>query len=489
MIMKQRIVQNLIYSVLTKPNQPVTTISTLLGHRLPHSTRYVSTSPNAALLAQSPQKFLEYLRQHNIRRAYIVYDEETGAPRASHPELQDLSDFFALDKIDFRKHEGVFLSVGARTQCLMGAFVWNTCRGQACGGIRLWQYQSMEHYLRDGLRLAFGMGVKSALAGLWAGGGKGVIAEPEGKQHTDPVFRQQLFYDYGDFLTSLNGCYVAAEDVGLTVSDLNSVHQKTRYTTCIAENLGGSGNPSVATGHGVVCAMEGALDFLNKGTLEGKTIAIQGGGNVAIVIIQDLLDRNVKHIHVTDCHQHRIEKLKELFPNAGEKMSTELVPLNDTSILSYPCDILSPCALGNVLNADTIPTIKAGIICGAANNQLGSEQDNELLLTHGITYVPDFLANRMGIVNCANEAYGRLPDDPAVTRHFGREWKNSIFKMVHTILQKASSENVSPASAATALAEELSAELHPIWPKRNQQIIKNLSESEWKHGKDFWDIN
>jgi len=457
---------------------------------LPKHVRAFSSSPllEASLLSQSPQKFLEYLKEHNIQRAYIVYDDKNGTPKVSHPELQELSNFFAADKVDFRQHEGVFLSVGARTQCLMGAFVWNTCRGQACGGIRLWQYQNMEQYLRDGLRLAFGMGVKSALAGLWAGGGKGVVAEPEGKQHVDPLFRQQLFYDYGDFLTSLNGCYVAAEDVGLTVSDLNYVHEHTRYTTCIAESLGGSGNPSVATGQGVVCAMEGALDFLNQGTLEGKTIAIQGGGNVGIVIIEGLLERNVKHIHVTDCHKHRIDGLKYLFPNAGDKMSLELVPINDTSIMSYPCDILSPCALGNVINADTIPSIKASIICGAANNQLGSEKDNTLLSKNGITYIPDFLANRMGIVNCANEAYGRLPSDPAISRHFGREWKNSIFEMVRTILEKASSEGTTPATAATELAEELSRELHPIWPRRNQQIIKHLTESDWKHGKDYWNV-
>ncbi|XP_074645751.1 leucine dehydrogenase-like isoform X2 [Tubulanus polymorphus] len=345
----------------------------------------------------------------------------------------------------------------------------------------------MEDYLKDGLRLALGMGIKSALAGLWAGGGKGVIAAPSDKSHIDPDFRQKMLYDYGDFLTSLNGCYIAAEDIGMNVADLNNVHHRTRYTTCISEDLGGSGNPSVATGKGVVAAMEGALDFMNLGDLEGKTIAIQGAGNVARVMIETLLKKCVKHIHVTDCNMLRVQDATDSFKDlAGGRLTVQKVPLDDLSVLSYPCDILSPCALGNVLTQETIPKIQAKIVCGAANNQLGCDDDNELLKDMGITYIVDFLANRMGIVNCANEAFGRLPDDPAIIRHFDHLWENSLFVMTKKMLQQASDENVTPATAAMEIAEKLSRELHPIWPGRSQSIIKSLVESGWHNGNDFW---
>lgn len=116
--------------------------------------------------------------------------------------------------------------------------------------------------------------------GLWWGGGKGVIVEPEGVDLTDKDFRRLLFQEYGEFITSLRGCYVAAEDSGVNVVDMDNVFKKTRYTTCISPYLGGSGNPSVPTAAGVVCAMEGALAYRGEQGLEGKTVAIQGVGNV-----------------------------------------------------------------------------------------------------------------------------------------------------------------------------------------------------------------
>ncbi|XP_064633528.1 leucine dehydrogenase-like [Lineus longissimus] len=448
---------------------------------------YSTYSGSRDLLDIEPNEFVKFLKEKNIQRCYMVHDPDLEKPVVSHRELQEFAEFFAQDKIDYRQHEGVFMEIGPRSNCLLGAFVWNTNRGQACGGIRLWQYTKMETYIRDGLRLAFGMGVKSALAGLWAGGGKGVVAEPLGMKHLDPEFREKLFYDYGELLSSLNGCYVAAEDVGLNVADLNNVHLKTRYTTCIGEDLGGSGNPSIATGKGVVSAMEGAIDFLDMGSLNGKTVAIQGAGNVAVVIIEELLERGVGHIYVSECNQLRLEDAQDLFRGKADgRLTLMKVPLDDTSIMEYDCDILSPCALGNCLNKDTIPKIGARIICGAANNQLGCDDDNQLLADRNITYVVDFLANRMGIVNCANEAYGRLPDDPAIDRHFTEDWENSIYHMTKKILQKAEEEKITPHKAAMEIAAHMSRQLHPIWPNRSQKIIRSLVDMGWHRGDDYW---
>ncbi|PIK58032.1 putative glutamate dehydrogenase A-like [Apostichopus japonicus] len=351
----------------------------------------------------------------------------------------------------------------------------------------------MEDFLRDGLRLAQGMGLKSALAGLWAGGGKGVVQMPEGERHKDAEFRTAMFHDYGEFLSSLNGCYVAAEDVGLNVNDLDDVNTFTRYTTCISETRGGSGNPSVATGKGVICAMEGALDHLQMGTLAGKSIAIQGAGNVATTIVDGLLQRDVGKILITDCNVDTIKRMQEKFSQDSDKVEIVKVDVGDNSVLSHlaiychrvpleikhgitkPVDFL----VIQILNPSTIPGIKAKIVCGAANNQLGCPADSELLSKLGITYVVDFLANRMGIVNCANETYGRLTSDPAIERHFGRDWENSVFLMTKATIAKADKDGISTHEAANRIADELSLQLHPIWPNRSKEIIESLVNAKW----------
>ena len=275
------------------------------------------------------------------------------------------------------------------------------------------------------------MGVKSALAGLWAGGGKGVIASPGREKISNAEIRRNIFLDYGDFLTSLNGCYVGAEDAGVVVEDLNNVFKNTRFLTCISEDKGGSGNPSIATGKGIVCGMEATLNFLNKGTIEGKSVVSQGAGNVARVIIDTLLDKNVGHIYASDVNEETLDMAEKLFAHKnGGRLQLEHVALGEMDTLSKPCDILSPNALGNVLTPETIALMNTSIVCGAANNQLGKMSDNDLMKERGITYAVDFLVNRMGIVNCANEAYGRLEDDPALSQHFSKEWEHSIWNVL-----------------------------------------------------------
>eukprot|EP00794_Sanderia_malayensis_P007086 gene7086-7886_t len=433
-----------------------------------------------SLTDMKPNDFVKYMKKNKMKRCFVVYDKKSHNVRTSNESLEDLKKFCENDPIDYKKHEGFFLEIGKRSGALLGAFVWQTNRGQACGGIRLWKYNRMEDYIRDGLRLAYGMGLKSALAGLWAGGGKGVIAAPE-YDISHPGIRKQIFLDYGDFLSSLNGCYVAAEDAGVTVADLDNVHQRTRYTTCISEELGGSGNPSVATGKGIVTAMEASLDFLNMGSIEGKSIVLQGAGNVARIIIDGLLDRKVGHIYATDCNEAQLRLTEQMFKDKHNgQLELHLVPVNETITLSLPCDILSPNALGNVLNEETIPNIKAKIVCGAANNQLRKPEDNKLLAEKGITYVVDFLCNRMGIVNCANENYGKIPDDPAINRHFERDYENSIWRMTQYVLKIANEKDLTPVEAAAQIAEEMSLKQHPIWPARSQQIIQSLVDQNWQ---------
>ena len=229
-----------------------------------------------SLLSLTPVDFISFLKKENIRKFYFVYDDVKKSLITSHTKLQPIADYFIRDKRDFIKHEGWFCKVSENYDMLLGAFVHRTNRGQAAGGVRYWDYDSVESYFRDGLRLGAGMTFKNALAGLWWGGGKGVIAHNPKVDRMNPEVREKIYKEYGTFISTLNGCYVTAEDVGTSVKDMANVFSETRFTTCIPSEFGGSGNPSVPTARGVISGMEAALEFLGLGTLEGKTIALQG---------------------------------------------------------------------------------------------------------------------------------------------------------------------------------------------------------------------
>lgn len=431
------------------------------------------------LLEMNPQEFVEFLKENNIKRFYFVYDKETKKVRPSHPALQEIADFISTDKRDFNEHEGAFFQISSKYDILQGAFVHRTNRGQAAGGVRFWEYNTMEDYLRDGLRLAKGMTRKNALAGLWWGGGKGVMAHNPKFDKEDSRLREAVYKDYGRLMTSIRGCYVTAEDVGTSVEDMANIFSQTRFTTCIPNSVGGSGNPSAPTAMGVVSGMEAALHFLGMGALEGKTIVVQGMGHVAEPLIGFLFERKAKKIIAADINSSLIEEVKQKY--AGQNLEAHLVSMDDHSILFEECDIVSPCATGAILNPQTIPQIKANIICGAANNQLeDSARDGKALMEKGTVYVPDFLTNRMGIVNCADEQSGYVDDDPFFKRHLDREWEHSIFRTTLQVLAESHKNNEPPADVAIRLADKLSLQDNPIYGHRGEKIIRSLVNSRWQ---------
>jgi glutamate dehydrogenase/leucine dehydrogenase len=257
------------------------------------------------------------------------------------------------------------------------------------------------------------------------------------------------------------------------------VHGTTRFVTCVPPEWGGAGNPSPATAMGVASAMDAALDVVGDGTLAGKTIAVQGAGNVASYLMERLLEADVARIVATDISSERCDEARA---RLGSRVEVRHVSAADDTILAEPCDVLAPCALGGILNPETIPRIRARIVCGAANNQLLDEpRDSAALMARGITYVPDYVANRMGIVSCANEQYGSLPDDPAIARHYGREWdwEWSIFAVTHRVIDRARKEGVTTSEAANALADEACTAPHPIWGHRGRQLVDSLVRDRW----------
>jgi glutamate dehydrogenase/leucine dehydrogenase len=427
---------------------------------------------------QSPEALRLAMLEAGIHRAWIVTPPGTREVKASHPLFEPIAAAVQADHRDYHGHQGVFFEIGAASGHLLSAAVHKTVRGLAAGGVRFWIYDDVEGFVRDGLRLARGMGHKNALAGLWWGGGKGVVARRADVDHTDPTLRRALYHDYGRFMTGIRGCYITAEDAGTTTEDMAEVFATTRHTTCIPEHLGGSGNPSRLTATGVVVGMEAALSFRGMGDLKGKTVAMQGLGNVSRFMIRDLVERGVGRIVGTDVDAAAIELTRAMNPDAP--LEARVVPIGDASALAEPADIVAPNAVGGVLNADTIPTIQAPIVCGAANNQLEDhDRDGPALSERNVLYAPDFLVNRMGIVNCANECYGSFEGDPAILSHLDHETEHGIYQRSLQVYRRAHLSGRTPAEEAMVLADQLSEVPHPIWGNRGQLIIDSLVRTGW----------
>ncbi|CAG8481591.1 5790_t:CDS:10 [Paraglomus brasilianum] len=443
----------------------------------------MATKP--ALLTLNLPDFIYFLRSRGISTFHAVYKPDARKFATSHSALDPIVEYFRNEGRDFDSHEGIFGQIGPKSGVLQGAFIHRTCRGAGAGGVRNWTYRTVEDWFRDGLRLSRGMTHKNALAGLWWGGGKGLLARNTGVglgPGSKADDRKIVYEEYGSFMTALRGCYVTAEDVGTMDQDMAAMFSKTRFTTCIPHEFGGSGNPSEPTARGVLRGLEAALSYIGK-SLEGATIAVQGVGHVGIKLIEHLLRKEVSHIIASDIDSSRINLAAEQLRRwtASGRLRLESVLSRDDMILYEDVDALAPCAVGGILNPQTIPNIKAKVICGAANNQLNDlTSDDKLLAERGIIYVPDFLANRMGIVNCADEAVGYVDNDPNIEMHLGDSWDNSIYNLTKSILAESARKNRTPQELSIELAEQRSWEKNPIWGHRGIKIIDSLIRSrEW----------
>lgn len=267
--------------------------------------------------------------------------------------------------------------------------IHDTTLGPALGGTRFWNYASDNEAIIDALRLSRGMTYKNAVAGLNLGGGKSVII---GDNKT--VSREMIFRAHGRFVDSLGGRYVTAEDVGTTVEDMDFVHMETKHVAGIGSR---SGDPSSVTAHGVFRAIQ-ASAFQKWGSKEltGRTVAIQGLGNVGFHLARELHSAGAKLV-VTDIDTGRIAR-------AVAEFGATAVALTD--IYAAKADIFAPCALGGIINDDTIPQLAVEIVSGAANNQLLEDRHGDELEARGILYAPDYVANAGGVINVYSELTG-----------------------------------------------------------------------------------
>ena len=190
------------------------------------------------LLYQSTQELIKFLKEKSIRRFYFIYDTGTKQVTSSHPEFDEVASYLQNESNDYEMHEGIFIQLSSKYDTLFGAFIHRTNRGQGQGGLRYWPYATLFDFLFDGLRLSKGMTHKNSLAGLWCGGGKGIMVYNPEYYKFDTKIREILYKEYGEFITSLNGAYITAEDVGTSESDMAQVFSNTRFTSCIPKVFG-----------------------------------------------------------------------------------------------------------------------------------------------------------------------------------------------------------------------------------------------------------
>ena len=308
--------------------------------------------------------------------------------------------------------------------------IHSTARGPAVGGTRVWNYGSVDEALKDALRLSRGMSFKSALAGLYFGGGKSVIIADNRR-----IDREKIFRAHGRFIDTLKGKYITGEDVGTTPADMALVRLETPYVAGLAEK---SGDPSPHTARGVFRAMQAAAAHKWKNeNLSGRRVAIQGCGHVGYYLALELHRAGAKLV-VTDIDPANQKKV-------ADETGAQIVPTG--AIFDVEADVFAPCALGGILDDATIPRLRMSIVCGAANNQLAEDRHGATLEARGILYVPDYVANAGGIINGVREVMAPGSKNvPSV---------EAIYSTTTEVLNLAKSKGIPPSEAADALAQSL----------------------------------
>jgi len=333
----------------------------------------------------------------------------------------------------FDKHELVHFASDSVTGLQTIIAVHSTALGSACGGCRLWSYPSSDEALEDALRLSRGMSFKNALAGIPLGGGKAVImAEPGMKT-------PELMRAFGRVVESLGGRYITAEDVGVTVQDMQYVAEQTRYVHGLPHENRAGGDPSPYTAQGVFLGMKAALVHrFGRSDFHGIRVLVQGVGNVGFNLCK-LLHAAGAELIVADINETNLERVKASLP---------VTVVGVENLMAQPADIFSPCALGAVLNDKTIPILNSQIVAGGANNQLANEKHGELLRQRGILYAPDYVINSGGIINVWSEMES-LPRESVCDK------VSKIYETTLKIFEKADEQGSTSNRVADAMAVAL----------------------------------
>jgi leucine dehydrogenase len=326
-------------------------------------------------------------------------------------------------------HEQVSLYYDQETGYRGIIAIHSTVLGPALGGTRFWNYKSDMDALIDVLRLSRGMTYKAAVAGLDLGGGKSVILGDNKVPDREGIFRV-----HGLHVESLGGRYIAAEDVGTSPADMEYVNLETQHVVGLA---GRSGDPSPVTAFGVYRGIKACAKFrYGDDSLEGKTVTVQGVGNVGYHLCK-LLHEEGAHLIVTDIDAARVRRVVEEYD--AKAVSPE-------ELYAADADIFAPCALGAVINDDTVEVLKVDIVAGAANNQLAKDRHGDRLAERGIIYAPDYVINSGGLINVNAEVAGWSLEK-------SHQKAAEIYDAILGVLEIARDESIPTYRAADRLAQ------------------------------------
>lgn len=327
------------------------------------------------------------------------------------------------------------LKVNPKTGLRAVVALHNLKNGPAIGGCRFIEYDTTDAALNDAMRLARGMTYKAAITNLPHGGGKSVIIRPPNLTEEQ---RTAIFEEFGEFVESLGGKYITAEDSGTKVADMDLISQKTDHVLGTSADAGGSGDPSPVTARGVRHGLEAAVKYkYGRDDVDGLRIAVQGVGNVGWYLASELHELGAELI-VTDINQAAIDRC------VNELGATAVAP---DEIFGVDCDIFAPCALGAIINDETLPQLKCDIIAGAANNQLAEDRHGVELREKGILYAPDYAINAGGLIHVAADYAGKDGD-------WARAETEGIFDTMIAIFERADAEELPTGVVADRIVEE-----------------------------------
>ena len=324
--------------------------------------------------------------------------------------------------------------------------IHDTTLGPALGGVRMLEYGSEADALADANLLAKAMTYKAAVAQTGQGGGKGVIVgDPSQKT-------EAMMLAMGRFIEALDGAYLAAEDMNMSVGDLETMARETRWVSGLSRARGSSGNPSPLTALGCLIGIQvSAGEIFGSEALSGRHVAVQGIGAVGGALAQMCLKEGAE-VTVCDLDDAKARR----FADAQGATALE----GPDACLSYPCDIFSPFARGGVLDAGSIEALECKIVAGAANNQLAGQEDADRLRARGILYAPDYVVNAGGIINIACEF---APE--GYSEEAARERVRGIGPTLKEVYRIAREEDISTAAAADRLAEARLAAVRQAGPQ------------------------
>lgn len=354
-------------------------------------------------------------------------------------------------------YERVIKATDARAGLQAIICIHNVSLGPALGGTRMYPYSSFEEAMTDGLRLAKGMTYKAAVAGTGTGGGKSVIiGNPKEDKSED------LWGSFARALNHLQGSYICAEDLGTNVEDMRIINRHTPYIVGLP-HAKSSGDPAPFTAWGTLRAIQAVLKKLYRSDdIRGRTIAIQGVGSVGAILAEMLFWQGAKLI-LSDVNCEAVERL-------AKKFHAEVV--SPKEILSIPCDILAPCALGGIINGDTILKLRCKGIAGCANNQLWKDSDGEALMQQGILYAPDFVTNAGGLINVSIEI-----ESEGYNPSSAHEKVHQIYDQLSLIFDIAEKNQCSTHRAALALGDYrltygIGQRVAPVYFHHSDHILK-----------------